>query len=491
MRWRIVRQLLTESLLLALLAGGVGLAVAAAAIRLLVAFGPDGVPRLDEVSFDRNVLVFGLALSAISSVIFGLVPALHATRSQPSATLHDASRGNTGSAARQRLRSLLTVAEVALSVALLIGAGLLLRSFGQLQDVQPGFDATRLMTLRLNLPGTSYPTGDHRIAFYRRLLDDVRSQPGLVAAATTSGVPLSGDNTSSSVVLHHRAAGTGRAAVGRLAAGEPWLFRGDGHPAARPRLHAERSAPTTRSTIISEAMARRFWPNEDPLGRTVILRSFGEKPLTIIGIAGDVRSAGLESDPAPMTYGLGVDLRRLESDDGRVAQRHRPGVACQRPSARRCAGSIQRSRSTTSVTLDELVANSFGPRLFNMYALGIFAAVALVLAAVGLFGVMAYLVAQRTREIGVRLALGAERRDIFRLIIGRGLVLAVAGAGIGVGGAFWLTQLMTGLLFAVSATDPRTFVAVPAMLIVVALVACYVPARRAMRVDPVTALRAE
>ena len=489
MRWRIVRQLLTESLLLALLAGGVGLAVAAAAIRLLVAFGPDGVPRLDEVSFDRNVLVFGLALAAISSLIFGVVPALHATRSQPSAALHDASRGNTGSAARQRLRSLLTVAEVALSVALLIGAGLLLRSFGQLQDVQPGFDATRLMTLRLNLPGTSYPTGDHRIAFYRRLLDDVRAQPGVVAAATTSSVPLSGDNTSSSVVLQHRAAAPGEQLSADWRLVSPGYFAAMGIP-LRGRDFTPSDRPDNPVTIISEAMARRFWPNEDPLGRTVILRSFGEKPLTIIGIAGDVRSAGLESDPAPMTYGPALTyggwnpmmvVWRSATDPAS----HVSGI---REAVRRIDPSIP---PYDVVTLDELVANSFGPRLFNMYALGIFATVALVLAAVGLFGVMAYLVAQRTREIGVRLALGAERRDIFRLIIGRGLVLAVAGAGIGVGGAFWLTQLMTGLLFAVSATDPRTFVAVPAMLIVVAVVACYVPARRAMRVDPVTALRAE
>ena len=488
-RWRIVRQLLTEALLLALLAGGVGLAVAAAAIRLIVAFGPEGVPRIDEVSFDGTVLAFGLALSAISSVVFGLVPALHATREQPSATLHDASRGNTGSVARQRLRSILTVAEVALSVALLIGAGLLLRSFGRLQDVKPGFEATRLMTMRLNLPGTSYPTGDHSIAFYTRLLDDIRSQPGLVAAATTSAAPLSGNNTSTSVVLLHRqpAAGEQLSADWRLVS--PGYFAAMGIP-LRGRDFAASGRLDTPVTIISETMARRFWPNEDPLGRTVVLRSFGEKPQTIIGIAGDVRSAGLESDPGPMVYGSAFTYGGWNPMTvvWRSATDPSSHVGAIRDAVRRIDPAIPLFDIRT---IDELVVNSFGPRLFNMYALGIFAGVALVLAAVGLFGVMAFLVAQRTREIGVRLALGAGRRDIFRLIMGRGLLLTLAGAAIGVGGAFWLTRLMAGLLFSVSATDPRTFVTVPALLMAVALIACYVPARRAMRVDPVTALRAE
>ena len=481
-RWRIVRQLLTESLLLALLAGGVGLAVAAAAIRLVVAFGPDGVPRLDEVSFDRNVLAFGLALSALSSVIFGLVPALHATRAQPSATLHDASRGNTGGATRQRLRTLLTVAEVALSVALLIGAGLLLRSFGLLQEVKPGFDGARLMTLRVSLPGVSYPTGDHRMAFYRRLLDDVRSQPGLITAATTSAAPLSGDNTSTSVVLLHRQAAPGEQLATDWRLVSPGYFAAMGIP-LRGRDFALSDRVDNPVTIISETMARRFWPNEDPLGRTVVLRSFGEEPQTIIGIAGDVRSAGLESDPAPMAYGSamiygGWNPMMLVWRSATDPASH---VNAIRDAVRRIDPGVPMSDVRT---FDELVTNSFGPRLFNMYTLGIFAGVALALAAIGLFGVMAYLVAQRTREIGVRLALGAERRDIFRLIMGRGLVLTGAGAVLGLAGAYWLTRLMSGLLFSVSATDPRTFVTVPAMLIAVALMACYIPARRAMRVDP-------
>jgi putative ABC transport system permease protein len=489
MRFRILRQLLTESLLLALLAGLVGLGVTAAAIRLLVAFGPDGVPRLDEVSFDRNVLAFGLALAALSSLIFGLVPALHATREQPSATLHDAARGNTGGAARQRLRSLLTVGEVALSVALLIGAGLLLRSFGRLQAVEPGFEAERLMTLRLNLPGTSYPTSDHHIAFYRRLLDDMRSQPGLVAAATTSSAPLSGSNTSSSVVLLHRQAAQGEQLSADWRLVSPGYFAAMGIP-LRGRDFTPGDRADTPVAIISETMARRFWPNEDPLGRSVVLRSFGDEPLTIIGIAGDVRSAGFESDPAPMTYGPALTYGGWNPMT--VVWRSATDPATHLNAIRDAVRRIDPAIPIFDVrTLDEMVANSFGPRLFNTYALGIFAVVALMLAALGLFGVMAYLVAQRTREIGVRLALGAERRDIFRLIMGRGLALTLAGAAIGVTAAFWLTRLMSGLLFSVSATDPRTFVAVPAVLVGVALLACYVPARRAMRVDPVRALRAE
>jgi putative ABC transport system permease protein len=497
-RWRIFRQLLTESLLLSLVAGTVGLLVGIATTRVLVAFGPDSVPRLDEVSFDRNVLAFAVMISLLSALIFGLIPAIQVSRQRPAETLRDASRGASGGPARQHLRSALTIAEVALSVALLIGAGLLVRSFGQLQQVAPGFTIDGVMMSRINLTITSYPTRDHRVAFYQRLLDDVRTQPGMAAAATSSAVPLSGDNTSTTLVLQHRqpAAGEQLSADWRLVS--PGYFATMGIPLRGRDFPPADRPDTLLVTIISESTARMYWGSDDPIGKTVVIRSFGEEPHTIIGVAGDVRSFGLDEEAAPMVYGsamayAGWNPMSLVWRTSSVPGRSQAGAPGAQVSGIRDA--VRRIDPTVPVydtrLLHDLLSDSFGPRRFNMYLLGVFASVALVLAAVGLFGVMAYLVSQRTREIGVRLALGAERRDIFRLVLGRGVILAAIGAAIGVGGALWLSRVMQSLLFSVSATDPGTFTAVPVLLILVAVLACYVPARRAMSVDPVTALRAE
>ena len=497
-RWRIFRQLLTESLLLSLVAGTVGLVVGIATTRLLVAFGPDSVPRLDEVSVDGTVLAFAIAISLLSALIFGLIPAIQVSRQRPADTLRDATRGASGGLGRQRLRSALTVAEVALSVALLIGAGLLLRSFAQLRQVAPGFTIDGVMMSRINLPGTSYPTRDHRVAFYQRLLDDVRTQPGVAAAATSSAVPLSGDNTSTTLVLQHRqpAAGEQLSADWRLVS--PGYFATMGIP-LRGRDFTTTDGPDTLNVaIISELAAQMYWPGEDPIGKTVGIGSFGSEPHTIIGVAGNVRSFGLDEEAAPMVYGSALAIAgwnpmslvwRAASTPGRSE----PGEpTAQLAGIRDAVRRIDPAVPLYDVqVLHDLLSDSFGPRRFNMYLLSTFASVALVMAAVGLFGVMAYLVSQRTREIGVRLALGAERRDIFRLVLGRGVILAVFGAAIGVGGALWLSRVMQSLLFSVSATDPGTFTAVPVLLILIAVVACYVPARRAMSVDPVAALRAE
>ncbi len=496
-RWRIFRQLLTESLLLALVAGAAGLALGVATTRLLVAFGPESVPRLDEVSFDLNVLGFAIALSVVSAFIVGTVPAIQVSKQHPADTLRNGARGSS-SGGRQRLRSVLTVAEVALSVALLIGAGLLLRSFARLQQVETGFDVAPLMTLRVSLPRTTYPTADHNRAFYDRVLADVGTQPGVAGVAISSGVPLAGGNTSTSVVLLHRqpVAGEQLSADWRLVS--PGYFKTMGIPLRGRDFSAADRSDTLPVAIISEAMAARYWPNEDPIGKTVILRSFGDGPQTVIGVARDVRSFGLDTEPGPMAYGSATAYSgwnpmnlvwRASSPMGGSGPADPSSLM---PAIREAVRRIDPDVPLFEVrSLPDLLSDSFGPRRFNMYLLGVFAGVALLLAAIGLFGVMAYLVAQRTREIGVRLALGANRADIFRLVLGRGVFLAVTGAVIGVVGAFWLTRVMESLLFSVSATDPGTFVAVPILLVLVAILACYVPARRAMKVDPVTALRAE
>lgn len=489
-RWRIVRQLLTESLLLAMVSGAAGFAVAAGVTRLLVAYGPESVPRLDEVSFDLNVLGFASIISLAAALLFGLVPAIQISRQRPADALRDAARGSSPGEGRHRLRSVLTVAEVALSVALLIGAGLLLRSFARLQQVDPGFNVAPLMMMRVNLPRSTYTTGAAMAAFYDRLLSDVRSFPGVAGVATSSGVPLAGDSTATEIRLTDRPASTGESLSADWRLVSPGYFAAIGVRLRGRDFDARDRADTPPVTILSESTANRFWPGEDPIGKTVVLRSFGETPHTIIGVAGDVRSYGLDSDPTPIVYGSSM----VYGGWNPMSLVWRSAVA---PASHVLALHDVVRRIDPSVplydirSLSDLLTDSFGPRRFNMYLLGCFAGVALLLAAIGLFGVMAYLVSQRTREIGVRLALGADRRDIFRLIIGRGLALAVVGALIGVSSAFWLTRVMQSLLFSVSATDPGTFVTVPALLVIVAMIACYIPARRAMKVDPVTALRAE
>jgi putative ABC transport system permease protein len=443
---------------------------------------------LNEVSFDVNVLGFALAVSVLSAFVFGLVPALQVSRQRPAETLRDGARAGTS---RQRLRAALTIVEVAISVALLIGAGLLLRSFGRLQAVQPGFDIGPLMTMRTTLPRATYKTSAQMSAFYERLLADARTQPGIVAVATSSGVPLTLGNTSTTVTLLHRQpkAGEQLAADWRLVS--PGYFATMGIPLLGRDFTTADRANTQLVTIISEEMARRYWGNEDPIGKPVIIGSFDDEvPHTIIGVAGDVRSFGLDAEPAPMVYGSAIAYGGWNPMD--VVWRSAVDPQSHVPALREAVRKIDPSIGIFNIrSLPELLSESFGPRRFNMYLLGIFAGVALLLAAIGLFGVMAYLVAQRTREIGVRVALGANRADILRLVLARGMLLTLGGAAIGLLGAVWLTRTMESLLFSISPNDPTTFIAVPTVLVVVAFAASYVPVRRALQVDPTIALRAE
>ncbi len=492
-RSRIVRQLFTESLLLSLVAGIVGVALATLVTRLLVIYGPTSIPRLDETSFDLGVLLFALAVSVASTLVFGMVPAVQVSGQSPATTLRDAVRGSSG-AGRQRMRSILTVSEVALSVVLLIGAGLLLRSMGRLQQVDPGFDPSPLMMARVALPGATYPIQARR-AYYERIVAEIQALPGIVAAAASSGVPLAGCcNTST----EFQVPGAEPLAGGQASAGwrlvSPGYFAAMGIPLRGRELSWRDRENPLPTIIISEAMARQYWPNQDPIGQTVTLDTFsasgGNRPRTIIGVAGDVRHVGLDSEPRSMVYYSTVEIAAFDAMG--LVWRSSGDPASHVAAVRDL---IRRIDPTVPIygiqSLDDLVASSFAPRRFNMYLLGVFAGVALLLAAIGLFGLTAYLVSQRTREIGVRLALGADPRDIFRLILGRGLALAATGALIGVFGAFWLTRVMRSLLFSVSTTDARTFVAVPALLVFVALLACYIPARRATKVDPIVALRCD
>ena len=484
-RSRVVRQLLFESLLIAVLAAAAGIAIAFASTRLLIALGPDSVPRLEELSIDGRVFGFAIIVALGTMAIFGLVPAIQAARQDPQEALRADGRSATAGVGRKRIRAALTIGEVALSVALLIGAGLLIRSFARLQQVDPGFAVSNLMTGRVNLSATNYPSAATRRAFYDRLLTDLRGRPGIAAAAISSGPPLSGDFTGGDVKLPAQSNEEAGSAAWRLAG--PGYFATLGIP-VRGREFSMQDVPDGPPVaIISAALAAKYFPNEDPIGRPLIMRSFREEPHTIIGVAGDVKTFGLENDAGFVFYGSATQYAGWNPMS--LVWRS-PGASADtvRASLRSIDATVPLSAVASMETLFE---QSMGPRRFNLYVLGAFATVSLVMAAIGLFGVMAYLVSQRTREIGVRLALGATRGEVFRLILGRGLALAVIGAVGGVGAALWLTRVMETLLFSVSRTDPATFIAVPLALIAVALLACYIPARRAMRVDPVITLRAE
>jgi putative ABC transport system permease protein len=484
-RVRVARQLLFESGLIALVAAVLGIGLCVVAMRLLIALGPASVPRLDELSVDVRVVAFAIAIALTTMVTFGLLPALEAARHDPQDALRADSRGSTGGAGRRRMRSILTIAEVALSVALLIGAGLLIRSFSRLQQVDPGFSVSGISTARMNLPASTYQTGASRWAFHQRLLDDVRARPGIEAAAIASGPPLSGDFTAGNVRLPTQTNDETSPTAWRLVS--PGYFAAMGIPLRGRDFTAQDVQEGPRVAIISAAIAAKYFPEGDPLDRAIVMRSFGDDPHTIIGVAGDVRTFGLDADAGFVFYGstsqyTGWNPMML------VWRSRTPSVDTVRAAMRAVDPGVPLSSINT---MDSLLDTSLGARRFNLYLLSAFAAVALALSAIGLFGVMAYLVSQRTREIGVRLALGATRAEVFRLIIGRGLALAGIGVVAGIGAALGLTRVMETLLFSVSRTDPMTFIAVPVALVVVAAIACYLPARRAMKVDPVVALRVD
>jgi putative ABC transport system permease protein len=484
-RTRVVRQLLLESSVLAVVAAAMGMSIAFAATRLLIALGPDSVPRLDELSIDARVFAFAMLVALATTLIFGIVPAIQSARQDPQEALRADGRHATAGTGRRRLRAALTIGEVALSVALLIGAGLLIRSFARLQQVDPGFRTSNLMTARVTLPATAYPTAPARRAFYDRFLADLRGRPGIEAAAIASGPPLSGDFTGGDVKLPTQSNDEAGSAAWRLAG--PGYFAALGIPVRGREFTDQDQIGGPPVAIISAALAAKYYPHEDPIGRPLIMRSFLEEPHTIVGVAGDVRTFGLDEDAGLVFYGSATQYAGWNP----MSLVWRSPVASV-DTVRASLRSIDPNVPIAAIeSMETLFERSMGPRRFNLYLLGAFAALSLVLAAIGLFGVMAYLVSQRTREIGVRLALGATRGEVFRLILTRGLTLAVIGAAGGVGAALWLTRVMETLLFSVSRTDPLTFVAVPLALIVVASLACYLPARRAMTVDPVVALRGD
>jgi putative ABC transport system permease protein len=500
-RGRILRQLLTESLLLAAVGGLLGLLLSAVALRLLVALAPANIPRLAEASIDLRVLAFTLAVSALTGLLFGLAPALHASRTDLFEAVKEGGRGTSG-AGQRRLRGLLVGAEVVLVFVLLIAAGLMLKSFRRLSEVAPGFDPSHVLTARVTLPALSYPT-PKKLLFYRQLVAGLSQKPGVEAAALVRDLPLSGTDPRYGVTVEGRpreAQGDGYTVRDRIVSAG--YFRAMGIPFKRGRdfdEHDDEHAPAV--AVINESAARKMFPGEDPLGHVLVTGgNYAPDNCRIVGVVGDVKFGGLDSQPDPEVYVHYLQLPEsfMQPGIGSMAVVVRgAGKATDLAGAvRQQVATLDAGLPVSSVTtMDEVLSGSLAPRRFDLLLLSLFAGAALALAAVGMYGVLSYWVAQRTREIGVRVALGARPSDIFRLVVFQAMTVVLAALGVGALAALALARVLSGtlsgLLFGVRATDPATFAAVALLLACVALVACFVPARRAVRVEPTTALRSE
>ena len=490
-RRRIAAQLLTESLLLSLAGGVLGLLLASWGMDLLVAYGPADVPRLHDVSLDRYVLFFTLVVSTLTGIIFGIAPALHASKPDPGNMLKDAGRG-TSQGGRSRLRSALIVSEVALSLMLLVGAGLLINSFWRLLRTDAGFNASGVLALDVPLSRTKYTTPEQRSTAFEQVIGRMKTLPGVRDVSVVNNVPL----TDLDVELSFQVEGRAPYKPGEEATADYTVigndyFRAMNVALRRGRVFADSdTAKTPQVMIVSDAFVRRYFPNEDPIGRRIVFDGDEKIPREIVGVVADVLRNGLDVDVQPEMYvshvqnperRLNLVIRTEAGDASHLTQAARAEVKAFDPNQ-----IIWRTQ-----TLEELLRKSLAPRRFNMLLLGIFAGIALVLAAVGLYGVMSYSVSWRTQEIGIRMALGAKRADVLRLVVRQGMTMTLIGLAIGLAGAFSLSRVIAGMLHGVSATDPLTFTGVSIVLLGVALLACLIPARRATRVDPIVALRNE
>ena len=493
-RWRLMRQLLTESVLVSFAGGAIALLLAIWGTRLLVALKPDNLPRLEEIGVDARVLAFTFAISLFTGLIFGLLPAWTASRSRVGEALKEGGRSATAGGTRQRLRSTFVVVELAVALILLVGAGLLIKTFWNLRSVEPGFSPDHLLTMRVELPEARYKEVEPQTRFRSQVLAGINSLPG-IQAAMVSEVPLSGDALDHDFVIDGRppiAPGDEPSLQTRSIMGDYF------HTMKIPLLKGRDFGPqdfvdkAPLVGIANDALVREYFQNEDPLGKRIRwARNPQVEWITIVGVVGDVKHFGLDLPEQPGLYSpypqanawkrwMSV-VARTQSDPAGMAQAIKEQI-----------WKVDSQLPVTKVeTMSEVAAGSFAARRFNMLLLGIFAALALVLAAVGIYGVMSYAVTQRTQEIGIRMALGARAFDVLKLVIRNGMALILLGVVIGVGGAVALTRLLATLLFGVTPTDASTYFAVSGVLIFVALLACYLPARRATKVDPLVALRYE
>jgi putative ABC transport system permease protein len=492
-RGRVVRQMVTESLLLSVAGGIIGLVVAFWVMPVLIAINPGNIPRVSEINLDLQVLVFTVGVSILTGLFFGLVPALKVSRLDLNEILKEGGRSSAGSLGRSRMRTLLVVSEIALSLLLLVGAGLLIRSFIALLSTPPGYDPSRVLTATLELPPSEHMQSE---LFFQQVSARVRALPGVESAGLTSLLPLTAMDTNVEIKIEGRpAAQPGAEAVARPYSVDPYYLSVMKIPMRKGRALSEQDVEGSKHVVVvNESLARRYFAAEEPVGKHLLLYNPFKKSETssyeVIGVISDVHYRGLNVPASPEYY-----VPFLQMAPGRMTLAVRSNTldsTSLTASVRAAIAEINKGALVWDVRqMEERLSDSVAPQRFNTILLGLFATVALALSATGILGLMSYTVAERTHEIGVRVALGAQRSDILKLIVFRGMLLTVCGVVLGSIAALLLTRLMSGLLFGVSPTDPLTFGSIAALLVIVALAGCYFPARRAMKVDPLIALRYE
>ncbi|HXJ88072.1 MAG TPA: ABC transporter permease [Candidatus Binatia bacterium] len=496
-RWHIVRQLLTESLLLSLSGGALGIFICLVTVKSIHIFGTKSIPRLQDVGIDGRVLLFTLLLSIFAGILFGLAPALRVARLDLNSTLKDASRGSAGTSAvwgrGNNLRRLLVVSELALSLVLLIGAGLLIRSFARLQNVSPGFNPRGVLTFDLTMTGRKYNDKQTVLNTYRQLWERLEHAPGAIAAGGITSLPLSDAFAWTPITVEGRVPLPGEKFLNadeRVVGGH--YFEAMEIPLRKGRFFNEQDDTTKPVVVIvDEYMAEELWPGQDPIGKRIHIVELPAKDpwQTVVGVVGRVKQDSLDSNPRIAFY---VAHSQFPSRAMTVAFRGRTDPAAILSATKNELRSLDPDLPMYYVrTMDERVNESLARQRFSMLLLGVFAVVALALATIGIYGVMSYLVNQGTRELGIRIALGASRRSILSLVVQHGMALVFSGVVIGLAAAFLLTRLMRSLLFGVEATDPITFAGIALLLAMIALLATYIPAQRAARIDPLISLRCE
>ncbi|MFN2531304.1 MAG: ABC transporter permease [Pyrinomonadaceae bacterium] len=494
-RRRVLRQFLTESLLLSSIGGAAGLALAVWGTQLLVAVIPKGTPRVEEIVLDYRVVLFTIAISVATGALFGLPPALQAARMDLTEALKEG-RGTSEGGRRLRVRNLLIVSEFAFALVLLIGAGLMIRTLVRLQEVEPGFDSQNLLTMQINLPSSKYPTFQQSRTFFEQLFVRLKARPEIKFVGAINLLPFGGHSGDRSFLIEDQP----------VAAGSPHpdeqirfvsvgYFTTMGIPLLKGRDFTDHDVPDTpQVTIVNQALARKYWPNGQAIGKRISFSTRNPNWYEIVGVVGNVKHRALDAEDkpefyVPMSQPLFANsnippmfvVTRTIVDPLAVSNAIRSEVL-----------GIDHDQPVANVrTMEQRVNESIAPRRFYMFLLGLFAGLALLLSAIGIYGIMAFSVSQRTHEIGLRIALGARRTDVLRLVVQHGINLALLGIGAGLVVAFAVTRLMATLLYGVSATDAMTFVFNALLLLGVALLACYIPARRAARVDPLVALHYE
>jgi len=512
-RGRLVRQFLTEALLLSLTAGALGVLGAFSGVRGLVALAPQDLPRLDSIAVNLPVLIFAFSLSAAVAVGLGIFTAVRATSGDVREALSEGGRSQSGSQSSERVGRIIVASQIAITLVLVIGAGLFGRSLMKVLEVDPGFRVDHIVTMDVALPSAETPKQKStQIAFFSSLIDRLKQIPGVHKVGATSGLPMTGGlpdgmfmlMTQEEVpkvsledrealgrafdLLFHQKERLGTADFGVVTDG---YFQGLGIPLLRGRLFDDRDiAESPHVAVISESLARSRWPGQDPIGHTIEFGNMDGDPrlLTVVGIVGDVHDYGLDAPPRPTVY---VDLFQRPRAAITLTMLTDADTQLVTTAARSILQELNPEIPPTFRTFQQVYSASLGSRRFNLILIGFFGIVALLLATAGVFGVMAYSVSRRTREIGVRVALGARSRDVLAMILGQGISTILIGIAIGLVGSLALTRTLSSLLFGVTATDPLTFAAVIVLLIATALLACYIPARRATKVDPMVALRYE